>query len=283
MGGTIPYSVKNNVLNQWLSGISRDQIAKNNEIGAGTVSSIIEECRKINDPDFELLRSVAVMIKKKDWSLDRFASCMRLKQKMGDMDLDEDSVESFLENITVHCFKKELDPQEFVDKVQKSCTLSDTLGVSVDKLPFFITEKNNELCKLTEKVEDVKYTMHKAVLDFGLTIDELEEYKRNKPTIEDNKKIKNMLEAVLKQRDDLVQELCREEIQNAEYQQRWFIPGGQIELANKYLDIPIDTTGLIEIAWQLIHYLDKYTQIISVLQERISHQKITTKTNITCT
>jgi hypothetical protein len=70
----------------------------------------------------------------------------------------------------------------------------------------------------------------------------------------------------------LVQELCREEIQNAEYQ-RWFIPGGQIELANKYLDIPIDTAGLIEIAWQLIHYPDKYTQIISLMQERISHQK----------
>ena len=30
---------------QWLYGISRDQIAKANQIGAGTVSAIIKQCK----------------------------------------------------------------------------------------------------------------------------------------------------------------------------------------------------------------------------------------------
>jgi hypothetical protein len=30
---------------QWLNGFSRDQIAKANQIGAGTVSAIIKQCK----------------------------------------------------------------------------------------------------------------------------------------------------------------------------------------------------------------------------------------------
>ena len=36
---------KKRVIMQWLYGISRDQIAKANQIGAGTVSAIIKQCK----------------------------------------------------------------------------------------------------------------------------------------------------------------------------------------------------------------------------------------------
>jgi transposase len=44
---------------QWLNGFSRDQIAKDNQIGAGTVSTIIKQCKEQKqqeytaDDDFE--------------------------------------------------------------------------------------------------------------------------------------------------------------------------------------------------------------------------------------
>jgi hypothetical protein len=41
MGGNIPRAIKVDVIREWLRGKSRDQIAKQVEIGAGTVSSII--------------------------------------------------------------------------------------------------------------------------------------------------------------------------------------------------------------------------------------------------
>jgi hypothetical protein len=39
----IPEPVRRNVIREWLHGLSRDEVAKNNDIGAGTVSAIIKE------------------------------------------------------------------------------------------------------------------------------------------------------------------------------------------------------------------------------------------------
>ena len=58
MGAKTPLSIRKEVIRLWLKGHSRDQIATEVDIGAGTVSSIIKECKQ-NDPDFDLLREVA--------------------------------------------------------------------------------------------------------------------------------------------------------------------------------------------------------------------------------
>lgn len=46
MPTAIHNSVKTNVIKQWLDGETRDKIAANNQIGAGTVSDIINEFKK---------------------------------------------------------------------------------------------------------------------------------------------------------------------------------------------------------------------------------------------
>jgi hypothetical protein len=43
MGGKILNIIIRRVITQWLYGFSRDQIAKANQIGAGTVSAIIKQ------------------------------------------------------------------------------------------------------------------------------------------------------------------------------------------------------------------------------------------------
>lgn len=58
MGGSIPRAIKVEVIREWLRGKSRDQIAKQVGIGAGTVSRIIQECRQ-SDTEFDLLRQTA--------------------------------------------------------------------------------------------------------------------------------------------------------------------------------------------------------------------------------
>jgi transposase len=46
MPAKIPKSVRERVVEQWLLGMSRDEIAKYNDIGAGTVSAIIKDTKK---------------------------------------------------------------------------------------------------------------------------------------------------------------------------------------------------------------------------------------------
>jgi len=59
MPPSIDNSVKTDVIKQWLDGDTRDKIADDNQIGAGTVSGIINEWKKesmfwnIFLPDYE--------------------------------------------------------------------------------------------------------------------------------------------------------------------------------------------------------------------------------------
>jgi hypothetical protein len=56
MGGEIPNIIRRRVIKQWLHGFPRDQIAKGNQIGAGTVSTIIKQCKEQKQQVYELDR-----------------------------------------------------------------------------------------------------------------------------------------------------------------------------------------------------------------------------------
>ena len=79
MGGNIPRPIKLEVIKKWLQGKSRDQIANEEEIGTGTVSSIMNESRQ-NDPEFDLMRQVAVKLKLQGHSIESFAPLVRLRE-----------------------------------------------------------------------------------------------------------------------------------------------------------------------------------------------------------
>jgi hypothetical protein len=64
MGSKTPYSVKLKVIEGWIQGISRDKIALDNDIGSGTVTSIIQQF-KTNIPDLDLMRELALKLKKR--------------------------------------------------------------------------------------------------------------------------------------------------------------------------------------------------------------------------
>jgi hypothetical protein len=69
MPAGIDTQVKKQVINQWLSGESRDRIAVDNDIGAGTVSNIINDWKKgVEDSEYNSLRELAVSLKKtRNW------------------------------------------------------------------------------------------------------------------------------------------------------------------------------------------------------------------------
>jgi hypothetical protein len=79
MGSKIPKPIKLEVIRKWLEGKSRNKIAKEVGIGAGTVSGIIQEFRQ-NDPEFDLLREVAVKLKNQGINIESFGSLVRLRE-----------------------------------------------------------------------------------------------------------------------------------------------------------------------------------------------------------
>jgi transcriptional regulator with XRE-family HTH domain len=151
----VPKSIRERVIKQWLLGMSRDQIAKDNDIGTGTVSAIIKDAKQ-EIPDIDLLREVALVLKKEDLDLSVFASSIRIKNKLDEMGVSEDHIDSLIDNSNTHCFKRGLTADENFNIVDKVCALSDNLGIPVDQLPHYITREKLELDKLKEETEDAK-------------------------------------------------------------------------------------------------------------------------------
>ena|SRR5829696_3792368 len=208
MEAKIPKSIREQVIKQWLQGMSRDQIAKYNDIGAGTVSSIIKDIKQKDIPDIDLLREVAILLKKEELDLDVFACSIRIKKKMDEMGINEDHTESLIEKINIHCFKRSLTAEEFFKNVDKVCASSENLGMPVDQLPSYIIQQQLELQKVEEETKDAKLKQRQILQNYDVTMDILEEYKRNKPLIYHIKKLEKKLEEAVEENNYLAEELA---------------------------------------------------------------------------
>jgi hypothetical protein len=118
MGRRIPEPIRRKVLREWLEGLSRQQIAKDNQIGTGTVSEIINVIKeKDSEARIDILREIAGMLRRRDSSIDDFADSIRLKQFLNEIGLKEEKLEDFARHLDIHCFKRGLTPDMFMDLV----------------------------------------------------------------------------------------------------------------------------------------------------------------------
>ena len=69
MGQKVPYAIKKRVINAWLEAKPRNIIADEVEISYGSVSNIIGQAKRESIKDIDLLRTVAVLLKKNDLDL----------------------------------------------------------------------------------------------------------------------------------------------------------------------------------------------------------------------
>ncbi len=151
MGPPIPDSIKRKVIEEWIQGISRDEIAQSNGIGKGTVTSIIQQA-KANIYDIDLLRGLAVKIKKEDIDLNYFSSSVRVKTVLDRLELPEEKLEAFLEEINIHCFKKEISQIEFILLIDKVSNLANDLATSINNIPSYINQKKKQLDLIDKEI-----------------------------------------------------------------------------------------------------------------------------------
>jgi hypothetical protein len=217
MGGKIPSTIRRQVITQWLYGFSRDQIAKANQIGAGTVSEIIKQCKQKEHPcgnysEFDLIRELAVMLKREDVDVNTFASSIRLQRKLDEKGLNEEQIESFMENVDVYCFCHDLKPEEFINTINKVSVLSDNLGIPIDEIPEYIRQEEERLKEIRQEITDLQIAKMQLLQHHNITINTLREYERNKPLADNLTATKKELEKVKKERDSYKRGVERERI-----------------------------------------------------------------------
>jgi hypothetical protein len=187
MGRRIPEPIRRKVLREWLEGLSRQQIAKDNQIGTGTVSEIINVIKeKDSEARIDILREIAGMLRRRDSSIDDFADSIRLKQFLNEIGLKEEKLEDFARHLDIHCFKRGLTPDMFMDLVANISSLSDKLGIPAEEMP----ERINKSKELPDNIDLIR-KQKEVMANYDVTMADLEEYRRNRPLLE-TLKSKNM-------------------------------------------------------------------------------------------
>jgi hypothetical protein len=285
MGGKIPREIKLNVIRRWLEGESRDKIAREEHIGNGTVSSIIDEAKQ-NDPQFDLLREVARHLKNQGLDIESFAHVVRLRAVLKE-NLEspagvngekysietEEKIESLIEALELFCFRQNLCVKEFVEVIYGLSSESLKLGIPVDKLPMHIEQLKDDLAKLMRE-EQTKLKKEAALRDHDVTLEQIENYRRNKSLFQKIQQIEQDLENVKEERESYKQAAESEKLNSYITEQlTWAINEAELNQAAGSLGLDSDTL-MPQLREMVMDVYKSPTEYIEVIKQMIQAYKI---------
>src|SRR5919202_2637973 len=141
---------RGNVIRQWISGYSRDTIAEQNNIGAGTVSSIVANYKAgLEELDFDSIRQLAVEARQQGWNLSELASHLRLYNYFLKSGAAEDKIESFIAKVS----SGDVSPENVIELVYQLQELSHKESIPLDQIPDYIKQKLEEKQKIDEEIK----------------------------------------------------------------------------------------------------------------------------------
>jgi len=279
----IPEPVRRNVIGQWLHGISRDEVAKNNDIGAGTVSAIIKEAMQ-EDPEFDLQRQVALSLKKEN-NLDTksFASLFRIRNKLiKEMGLNNDEkskievqeiehkIELLILNLAVFCFKRGFSIEEFIDVIENISSLEHKTKIPIEQLPNELLQKQRRLENVEKEIQEIELKKQLLLSDYHTTVNILEEYARNRPSFEKYIKLKKELEETKREQKRLLNNICELQFTIWMMKYSWSTPTSDIDIINSNYNSHYKLTAeqLLKMANDLVTHPRNYVDTIFSLQKR---------------
>jgi hypothetical protein len=140
---------RRNVIREWLLGFPRDSIAEHNNIGAGTVSSIVADYKVgLDELDFGSIRQLAVEARQHSLNFSDLAAHARLYNYFIKSGAAEDKVESFITKIS----SNDLTPEKVIELVYQIYEISKSESVPLDQVPGYIKEKLEAKQKIEEEI-----------------------------------------------------------------------------------------------------------------------------------
>jgi len=157
MPAAIDNEVKMKVIKQWLDGDTRDKIAADNQIGAGTVSGIINEYKKgINAVDFESVRELSILCKKQGINLGALASSIRLNNYIQKLSANQEQIEVLIANLA-----NSPKPKKLVDVANQIAKISTSESIPLDVLADHIKRQQEEKQRLEKEIEEAAALLQK--------------------------------------------------------------------------------------------------------------------------
>jgi len=183
MGGMVPRKVREQVLDLWVQGLPRQQIAKKTGVGEGTVTGIVDEARSEGFRNIDLLRILAVKLRKDEIGPGDFAFAVRLQRSMKDNDMNEAQLESIISDFSGYCFKNNIEPDRLIYATYNAFALAERAGIRAHDIQEYINKGRKTIDELQLQRQKV-ITQRQAILEeINDQQRKLNEYKKNGPLI----------------------------------------------------------------------------------------------------
>lgn len=271
MGGKIPEQIKEEVIRKWLMGVTRDNIARDLDIGKGTVSEIVYSY-SLKDSEVSLVRQVALAIKELQTDVMTFSQALRLKNILNGIGLKEDKIESLVKAAEVHCFRHGIEVREFFEIVEKVSSYSDEVGMPLEDLPDHIAQQKRSFEELHSEINDAQNNLSAILRDNDVTLRDLEDYKKDKPFIDKLVEVQLEMAQMAEERDRLREQVVKERSEKITEKYEWTLPGHELKEVNIQLinqsSRPTRHNELYRLANDLFRQPSKYVDIIETLRER---------------
>jgi hypothetical protein len=150
MPAPIDEIVKRKVVQQWLAGEAREKIIADNNIGAGTVSIIVDDYKAgFDNFNLDSFRELTVEAKKRGISTSDLASFFRIYNFFRSSGAKENEIESFITNIN----SGYIPPGKAIGLINQIYNISKSESVPPDQLPNYVRQKLEEKQTLDEQVK----------------------------------------------------------------------------------------------------------------------------------
>ena len=148
------------------------------------VTSIVQDAKE-NIPDVDLLHELATKITRNNWDINIFSSGIRHRKILYEKGITDDQIDSLIENVDEHCFKKQIRIEDFVKLVQEVAETLLKYDCSIDVLPELIGRKTEQnWFELEQTIESLESSKVELLRENELTEKEINDYSRDKPLVE---------------------------------------------------------------------------------------------------
>jgi tRNA C32,U32 (ribose-2'-O)-methylase TrmJ len=193
MPAPIDEIIKRRVVQQWLAGDSRSKIAIDNNIGEGTVYSIVNNFKVgLDNSEFNSARELALLAKKQGLTPVNLASSVRLNNYIVKSGAAEDKIESFIDNIS----SSNLPPEKVIELVNQLHYISKSEPIPIDQVSGYINKKLEEKQKIDEEIKQADAALQNKNVTFEAISEHLklkEELDRHGVSMQDIDKLLKLL------------------------------------------------------------------------------------------
>ncbi len=186
----IPQTLKNTVIQLYLQGLTRNEIASRTGISQGGVSNIIAGWKTaLGYPLADELREFSMTLKRLGINAQQSAMGVILVKMIQDLGVDEDNFRTFISELYQRCLEVGLHPQKIADYAKQLVELSESIPLS--DIPQYIADKTTEkrelekdIRRLHEQQSQARSSLEIALKEKNESITQLNKYCELKTRLE---------------------------------------------------------------------------------------------------